>query len=160
MENMKRVWWQQDRSTFHTLQDSGNWIGQGHKFSVARGQRLTRQWLHTIVWKSDLFASLSLKSKEIGQEVFNHWPQNKVWSHFGTPGKQVVVASWSASCPWNAVAFDWAGTSRGIGVCTAQTVYKAILALIFRLPTQGSKNRRKFCDCSFTVVFVLKWHSS
>eukprot|EP00435_Cladocopium_sp_Y103_P010511 s4336_g2.t1 len=43
LENIEIVRWQQDRSTFHTLQDSGNWIGQGHKFSVARGQRLTRQ---------------------------------------------------------------------------------------------------------------------
>ena len=50
MEHMEIVSWQQDRSTFHALQDSGDWIGQGHKFSVARGQRLTRQWFNDHQW--------------------------------------------------------------------------------------------------------------
>ena len=167
MENMEIVGWQQDQSTLHALQDSGNWIGQGHKFSVARGQRLTRQWSQMITRQSSYntiwivwFAGLSLESEEVVKQVLNDWLQNKVWSNFGTPGKQVFVASSSASRPWNAAAFGWAGTSEGIGVCTVETVYKAILALVFRLPTQGSRNCRKSCDCCFSAAFVSKWHST
>ena len=119
----------------------------------------TRQSSYNTIWIV-WFAGLSLESEEVVKQVLNDWLQNKVWSNFGTPGKQVFVASSSASRPWNAAAFGWAGTSEGIGVCTVQTVYKAILALVFRLPTQGSRNCRKSCDCCFSAAFVSKWHST